>query len=106
MKLVSQMDYSGTRRHAPDSPSSEEGSWLRRLGGRLAAWRKKKLDPALRPSAEQVVGTMWFADGKGRNFSLLGAEYDRTLRRPVAPCPFPEGEVRARRPIGYRTNAE
>jgi len=106
MKLGSQMGYSGSRRYAPDPPSPEEGSWLRRLGGRLAAWTKKKLDLALRPSAEQAVETMWFAEGKGRNFSLLGAEYDRRPRRAVAPCPFPEAEVRTRRPIGYRTDAE
>ena len=102
MKLGSRMDYSGSRRYAPDPPSSEEGGWLRRLG----AWTRKKLELMLRPGAEETVERMWFAEGKGRNFSLLGAEYDRRPRRAVAPCPFPEAEVRTRRPIGYRTDAE
>ena len=106
MKLSRQIDYHGFRRYAPDSPSSEEGSWLKRLGGRLAAWTKQKLELALRPGAEQAVEKMWFVQGKGRNFSLLGAEYDRKPRRAVAPCPFPEAEIRTRRPIGYRTGSE
>lgn len=105
MKLASRMDYHGSRRYAPDLPSSE-GSWLRCLGGQLAAWTMKKLELALGPSAEQAVETMWFVEGKGRNFSFLGAEYDRKPRGAVAPCPFPEAEARARRPVGYRTDAE
>src|ERR1051326_7034481 len=104
MKLGNRMDYHGSRAYAPDRPYSEEGSWLRRLGRRLTAWTKKKLDLTLRPSAEQAVETMWLVGGKGRNFSLLGAEYDRRPHRAVAPCPFPEGEVRTRRPIGSRTD--
>jgi len=106
MKLGSHMDYHGSRAYAPDRPSSTEGNWLKRLGGRLATWTKQKLELMLRPGAEQAAEKMWFVQGKGRNFSLLGAEYDRKPRRTVAPCPFPEGEVRTRRPIGYRSVGE
>lgn len=106
MKLGRQMDYHGSRAYATDRPSSAEGSWLKRLGGRLAAWTKQKLELVLRPGAGQAAETMWLVHGKERHFSLLGVEYDREPRRAVAPCPFPEAEVQLRRPLGYRTDAE
>jgi hypothetical protein len=106
MKLGSQMDYHGSRAYVPDRPSSAEGDWLRRLGGRLAAWTKQKLELALRPGTEQVAETMWLVRGKEKQFSLLGAEYDRKPRRAVASCAFPEAEIRTRRSMGYRTDAE
>ena len=106
MKLGRQIDYHGSRAYPPDLPSSAEGSWLKRLGERLAAWTRQKLELALRPSAEQEVERMWFVEGKGKNFSLLGAEYGRKPRPAVAPSPFPEAEIGTRRPIGYRTDAE
>jgi len=102
MKLGRQIDYHGSRAYAPDRPSSGEDSWLKRL----AAWTKRKLELVLRPGAEQAAETIWLVHGEERHFSLLGAEYDRKPRRAAAPCPFPDAEVRARRPIGYRTDAE
>ena len=102
MKLGSQMDYHGSRSYAPDLPSPAEGSWLRRI----RAWTKEKLGQLLRPGAEHAAETMWLVHGEERHFSVLGDEYDRRPRRAAAPCPFPEGEVRIRRPIAYRTHGE
>lgn len=106
MKLSRQIDYHGSRAYPQDLPSAAEGGWLKRFGGRLAAWTSRKLELALRPGAEQEVERMWFVQGKGKNFSLLGAEYDRKPRRAVAPCPFPEADTPIRRPLGYRAQSE
>ena len=95
MKLGSHRDYSGSRSYAPDLPSTSDGSWL----SRLAAWARKKLELSLRSGVEQPSEMMWLVHGKDRHFSLLGAEYDRKPRRAAAPCPFPQGEVRTRRPV-------
>ncbi len=46
MKLGGHMDYHGSRAYAPDLPSATEGSWVKRLAGRLAAWTKQKLETA------------------------------------------------------------
>ena len=101
MKLGGQMDYHGSRAYAQDLPSAA-GSWA----NRLAAWTKQKLEFLLRPGAEQASETIWLVHGGDRNFSVLGAEYDRKPRRSAAPCPFPEGEPRTRRPIRHRPDAE
>jgi len=106
MKLGGQMDYHGSRAYAPDLPSAPAGSWLRRLGGRLAAWTRQKLELSLRSGAEQVSETMWLVHGKDRHFSVLGAEYDSKPRRAAAPCPFPEGEARTRRTIRDRLGGD
>jgi hypothetical protein len=105
MKLGGHMDYHGSRAYAPE-PTATEGSWVKRLGGRLAAWTKQKLELVLRPGAEQAAESIWLVHGNERHFSLLGAGRDRQRRRAVAPCPFPEGEDRARRPIGFRADSE
>jgi len=105
MKLGSHSDYSGSRSYAPDLSSSEEGSWLRRLGGRLAGWARQKLELSLRSGAEQPSEMMLLVHGEDRHFSLLGAEYDRKPRRAAA-CPFPQGEVRTRRPGQDRSGVE
>jgi hypothetical protein len=48
---------------------------------------------------------MLLVHGEDRHFSLLGAEYDRKPRRAAA-CPFPQGEVRTRRPGQDRSGVE
>jgi hypothetical protein len=105
MKLGSHRDYSGSRSYAPDLPPAQ-GGWLSRLSGRLAAWTMQKLELSLRSGAEQPSEMMWLIHGKDRHFSLLGAEYDRKTRRAASPCPFPEGDVRTRRPIRDRSAVE
>jgi len=105
MKLGGQMDYHGSRAYAPDLPTSTDGNCLKRSGARLTAWAKQKLETLLRPGAKQAAET-WLVRGDERHFSVLGAEYDRRPRGAPAPCPFPEGEARARRPLGYRSIAE
>ncbi len=52
MKLSRQIDYHGSRAYPQDLPSAAEGGWLKRFGGRLAAWTSRKLELALRPGAE------------------------------------------------------
>ena len=54
MKLGGHMDYHGSRAYAPE-PTAAAGSWVKRLGGRLAAWTKQKLELVLRPGAEQAA---------------------------------------------------
>ena len=105
MKLGGHMDYHGSRAYAPE-PTATADSWVKRLGGRLAAWSRQKLELLLRPGAEQAAETVWLVHGNERHFSLLGAGSDRKRRRAVAPCPFPEGEARTRRPIGFRADSE
>lgn len=104
MKLGGQMDYHGSRTYAKDLPSAA-GSWVGRQASRLAAWTKQKLEFLLRSGAEQASET-WLVRGDDRHFSLLGAEYDRKPRRGAAPCPFPEGEARTRRPVRHRPDGE
>lgn len=106
MKLGSRMDYHGSRVYAPDLPSSTAGSWVNRLTGGLAAWAKQKLELVLRPGAEQAAETIWLVQGKERHFSVLGSDRDEKRRRAAAPCPFPEGETGARRPVGNRPVSE
>jgi hypothetical protein len=106
MKLGGHMDYHGSRAYAPEPASTTIDSWGKRLGGRLATWTRQKLELLLRPGAEQAAETIWLVHSEERHFSLLGSEPGRKRRRAAAPCPFPEGEVRARRPIGFRANSE
>lgn len=106
MKLGGQMDYHGSRAYASDLPSAAAESWLKRLGGRLAAWTKQKLEFLLRPGAEQASETIWLVHGEDKHFSVLGAEYDRKPLRAAAPCPLPEGEARTRWPIRHRPDGE
>ena len=105
MKLGGHMDYHGSRAYAPDLPSSTERNWTKRLAVRLAAWTKQKLELLLRPGAEQAAETVWLVHGTERNFSVLGSDRGR-MRRAPAPCPFPEGQARTRRPIGHRALGE
>ena len=102
MKLGSHRDYSGSRSYAPDVPSPADGSWL----SRLAAWARQKLELSLRSGAEQPSEMMWLVHGKDRHFSLLGGEYDRKQHRAAAACPFPQGEMRSRRPVRDRSGVE
>ena len=106
MKLGGHMDYHGSRAYAPEPTSTTADSWVKRLGGRLAARTRQKLELLLRPGADQAAETIWLVHGNERHFSLLGAGRDRKRRRAVAPCPFPEGEARTRRPIGLRADSE
>ena len=105
MKLGGHMDYHGSRA-SPEPTSAAAGSWVKRLGGRLATWSRQKFELVLRPGAEQAAETIWLVHSNERAFSLLGAGRDRKRRRAVAPCPFPEGEARTRRPIGFRADSE
>jgi len=104
MKLGGQTDYHGYRTYAPEPAFATEGSWAKRLGGRLAAWTKRKLELLLRPGADQAAETIWLVHGEERHFSVLGSEPGAKRRR--APSPFPEGEPRARRPAGFRADNE
>ena len=104
MKLGGQMDYHGSRTYAPDLPSAPAGSWIKRLTSRFAARAEQMLEMLLKPGAREAAETIWLVDGKERHFSLLGSDGHDQKRR-AAPCPFPEGEVRARRPIGHRSNS-
>ena len=107
MKLGGHMDYHGSRAYAPDLPSSTERNWIKRRAAELAAWAKQKLELLLKPGAEQAADTVWLVRGTERHFSLLGSdEHGRKRRRAAAPCPFPEGEARTRRPIGYLSVSE
>lgn len=106
MKLGSQTDYHGSRAYAPDPPSSTERNWIKRHADRLAVWAKQKFELLLRPGAEQAAETVWLVHGTERHFSVLGSECDRKRHHAAAPCPFPEGEARTRRPIGYRSVSE
>jgi hypothetical protein len=106
MKLGGQMDYHGSRAYAPDLPSTTTGSWVKRFAGGLADWTKGKLELVLRPGAEQAAEAIWLVQGKERHFSVLGSGRDVKRRRAAASCPFPEGETRARRPIGYHSVSE
>ena len=106
MKLGTHMDYHGSRAYAPDPPSTTAGSWLKRLAGPLTAWTRHTLEMLLRPGARDAAETVWLVHGDERNFSVLGSDRGGKLRRAVAPCPFPEGEVRARGPIGYQPDSE
>jgi hypothetical protein len=103
MKLIRPIDYRGFRPYASDRPSAEEGSWLIRLLGRLAAWTKRKLALALRSDTGQAPETAWRVQDRNRHFSLSGSEYERKARLAVAPRPFSHGEGRPRRPIGYQS---
>jgi hypothetical protein len=106
MKLGGHMDYHGSRAYAPEPTSATAGSWVKRLGGQLASWTRQKLDLMLRPGAKQAAETIWLFHGNERHFSLLGSDSARKRRRAAAPCPFPEGEARIRRPIGVRADSE
>jgi hypothetical protein len=106
MKLGGQMDYHGSRAYAPEPASATEGSWVKRLGGRLSAWTKQKLELLLRPGAGQAAESVWLVHGEERRFSVLGSERGTKRRRTAAPCPLPEGEPRARRLIGFRAGSE
>lgn len=106
MKLGGQMDYHGSRAYAPEPASATEGSWVKRLRGRLATWTNQKLELLLRPGAEQAAETIWLVHGEERHLSVLGSDRGRKRRGGAAPCPFPEGEPRARRPIGFRSDSE
>jgi hypothetical protein len=105
MKLGGHMDYHGTRTYSPE-PIATASSWVKRLGGRIAAWSRQKLDLVLRPGADQAAETIWLVQGNERHFSLLGAGSDRKHRHGDAPCPFPKGEARTRRSIDFRTDSE
>ena len=106
MKLGGQMDYHGSRPYASDLTSTER-NWIKQRAAGLATWAKRKLELLLRPSAEQAAKTMWLVHGDERHFSLLGSsELGMNRRRADALCPFPEGEARIRRPIGYRSFSE
>jgi hypothetical protein len=106
MKLGSHMDYHGSRAYAPDPDSAIAGSWVKRLAGPLAAWTKHMLEMLFKPGAREAAETVWLVRGDERHFSVLGSDSGRKLRRAVAPCPFPEDEIRVRRPIGYRVDGE
>ena len=106
MKLGGHMDYHGSRAYAPEPTSATAESWVKRLGGRLAAWTRQKLELLLKPGADQAAETVWLVHGNERHFSVLGSERGRNRRRADAPCPFPEGEPRTRRPIGFRADGE
>jgi len=106
MKLGGQMDYHGSRAYASDLPSTTAGSWAKRLTGGLVGWVKQKLELVLRPGAEQAVETIWLVRGTERHFSVLGSDRGEKRRRAAAPCPFPEGETRVRRPLGHRPVSE
>ncbi len=106
MKLSGQMDYHGSRAYASDLPAATMGSRVRRFGGGLAAWARQKLELLLRPGAEQAAETLWLVHGTERHFSVLGSDLGKKRRRAAAPCLFPEGEARTRRPIGYRSVGE
>ena len=106
MKLGGHMDYHGSRAYAPEPTSASADSWVERVGDRLAAWTRQKLELVLRPGAEQAAETMWLVHSNERHFSVLGAGPDRKRRRAAAPCPFPEGEARTRRPMGVRADSE
>ena len=106
MKLGGQTDYHGSRTYAPEPASTTQGSWAKRLGGRFAAWTKHKLELLLGPGADQAAETIWLVHGEERHFSVLGSELGGKRRRAAAPSPFPEGEPRARRPVGFRADSE
>jgi hypothetical protein len=106
MKLGSHRDYRGSRAYAPDLPSASSESWVTRTAGPLTAWVKHVFEMLLKPGARQAAETMWLVHGEERHFSVLGAEYDRKPRRVAALCPFPEAEVRTRRPIRDRPYGE
>jgi len=101
MKLGGQMDYHGSRAYAPDLPSATKGSWVKRLVGGLADWAKHKVELVLRPEPEQAAETIWLVQGTERHFSVIGSDRDEKRHRAAAPCPFPEGETRARRPVRH-----
>ena len=106
MKLGGHMDYHGSRAYAPEPASATADSWVKRLGGRLAAWTKQKLELVLRPGAEQAAESIWLVHGNERHFSVLGSDRAGKRRRAAAPCPFPEGEARTRRQIGFRADGQ
>jgi hypothetical protein len=106
MKLGSNMDFHGSRAYAPDLPSTPSESWVKRAAGPLTAWVKHVFGMLLKPGARQAAETMWLVHGEERHFSVLGAQYDRKPRRAGAPSPFPEGEVRTRRPLRDRPYGE
>ena len=106
MKLGRQMDYHGSRAYAPDLPAAMAESWVKRLGGGLAAWTKRKLGLVLRPDAEQAAETIWLVRGTERHFSILGLDPDEQRRRAAAPCPFPESEARTPRLVRDRPDAQ
>jgi hypothetical protein len=106
MKLGSHMDYHGSRAYAPDPASATAGSWVKRLAGPLTAWTRHMLEMLLKPGAREAAETVWLVHGDERHFSVLGSDSVGKRRRAIAPCPFPEGEVRVRRPIGYRRDGE
>ena len=101
MKLSSQVDYHGSRAYAADLPPAMTGSRVRRYGPRLATWAEQMFEMLLKPGARQAAETISLMDGREKHFSLLGLNgNDRKRRRgATAPCPFPEGEVRAHRLI-------
>jgi hypothetical protein len=106
MKHGGHMDYHGSRAYAPDTPSLGSGSWLKRLADPFTSWAEYLLATLFKPGAREAAETVWLVHGDERHFSVLGAEYDRMPRSAVAPCPFPEGGARARRPIGFRADSE
>ena len=106
MKLGGHMDYHGSRAYATDPTSATADSWVKRLGDRLATWTRHKLELMLRSGAEQAAETMWLVHSDEPHFSILGAAHKRKRPRAAAPCPFPEGEPRIRRPMGDRDDSE
>lgn len=105
MKLGGHMDYHGSRAYARELASGTADSWVKRLGGRLGAWTKQKLELVLRPGAEQAAEFIWLVHGNERLFSVLGSDRAGNRRRAAATCPFPEG-ARTRRPIRFRADSE
>ena len=106
MKFGGHMDYHGSRAYASEPASATTDSWVKRLGGQLATWTKQTLGLVLRPGAERAAESIWLIHGNERHFSVLGSDSAGKRRRTAAPCPFPEGETRTRRPIGFRADSE
>ena len=104
MKLGGHKNYHGSRAYAADPTSATADSWVKRVGDRLATWTRQNLERVLKPGAEQVAETMWLVHSNERHFSVLGAGRDGRRRRAAAPCPFPEGEARTRRPMGVQAD--